>query len=179
MRSLHLSYWHCQRIWSLFFVFLLFFFFRGIAQKTLFSLFLLFYLNCHMVRHPLPPILSQLRHPWPLLMLLVDTHGKGVFQRWYSTYCPRQLVQEGRTAKRHRQQGHCQWKPFVDQSSWPGLPLPGHSIPTGLHCHRQSLSTSRLQLTPDRNPLCSFSSSLLPRIFLLYIKETVAILPMF
>lgn len=92
------------------------FFFSELAQKPF---FLLFYLICHMVQHPLPPILSQLRHPWPLLMLLVDTHGKGLFKRWYNAYCPRQLAEEGRTAKWHRQQGHCQWRLFVDHSSCP------------------------------------------------------------
>lgn len=47
----------------------------GIAQN-IFSL--CFILNATSVRHPLPPILSRLRHPRPLLMLHVNTHKKGL-----------------------------------------------------------------------------------------------------
>lgn len=177
IRFLHLSCGHCSVSSDLCFVC----FSRCMDQNTIF-----FTTSYAPVLSHLPngttssaPYSSPATSPLTLLMLLVDTHGMGLFQRWYDTYCPWHLAQEGHTSKWHTQQGHCQWGLFVDQTSCPRQPLPGYCIPKGLCCHQQSLSTSHPQQTPDRNPLCSSSLSLVPSISFLYIKESVAILLMF
>ena len=130
-----------------------------------------------MVQHPLPPILSQLRHPWPLLMLLVDTHGKGLFKRWYNAYCPRQLVEEGHTAKWHRQQGHCQWRLFVDHSSCPD----SHFLVTVSQKGYTATSSHLAHHIFNRHQtetLCVPFPNLFCQAFLFVIKETLALLSM-